>query len=652
MRTFVTFFILLFIAPSYLHTQECTDCGQRQITIYNFVISLPVPVANHDSIMNFYNALITTSKVTDYLTNNDPTKECIITQENCPAARYLTPERALSQPDILPSLAQWPDHEPRGESPDYYIIGTVDRDTYDSSLFFVHFFLLAGPHMKEVTAGYATMDPYPAGDVDATIAKAMSQKFGPARDKIKEFEVKARDGGAPYAIKPTLTLTAGKTSLDFHEQTTIHVSLRDCDDVALANRTVTLSAEGGSLDQTSVTTDDNGTADVIFTAGTNPEIAIVTPEFSYTKPCDKDGELDLTPLALQIKKPSDCWFIQIRHTMDDRIKNSSYSEAGGTQNNEVTTHNSTFIAAWIKADVMILPFVGTRHFVSRIGFVDLKQRITQTENGSGSSFWSSPIGYTQENSANHFSAQSITPTAPEQLVSIGDDECSISFDGFDASQTGSSHSVYDSYDVINGHQHSETNTPADPDRIFSFNVNDASFDTSYNSAEVTDLFGLHERKTASVTQKCTWKIYTDSTLQFERTWQDVTDDHYDTLGLVDNHYWVQDHHAVITMYCNPKTATGVAPERGKLPAKFSLGQNFPNPFNPSTTVHFDLPRESDVVLKLFNVLGEELRILADGRRPAGSYQVTVDAAGLPSGVYYYSLTAGSFSQTRKMLLLR
>jgi photosystem II stability/assembly factor-like uncharacterized protein len=79
---------------------------------------------------------------------------------------------------------------------------------------------------------------------------------------------------------------------------------------------------------------------------------------------------------------------------------------------------------------------------------------------------------------------------------------------------------------------------------------------------------------------------------------------------------------------------------------------YPNPFNPSTTIHFELPRESQVTLTLYNVLGEEVRTILNERRTAGIYDVRVDGSGLPSGVYYYRIAAGSFRQTRKMMVVR
>jgi hypothetical protein len=88
------------------------------------------------------------------------------------------------------------------------------------------------------------------------------------------------------------------------------------------------------------------------------------------------------------------------------------------------------------------------------------------------------------------------------------------------------------------------------------------------------------------------------------------------------------------------------------PKQVSLEQNFPNPFNPSTTIKYELPSGSHVTLSVYDMLGREVSVLVNERRDAGVHEVKFDASGLSSGVYFYRLTAGSFVQTRKLLLLR
>ena len=104
------------------------------------------------------------------------------------------------------------------------------------------------------------------------------------------------------------------------------------------------------------------------------------------------------------------------------------------------------------------------------------------------------------------------------------------------------------------------------------------------------------------------------------------------------------------------------------PNNFMLYQNYPNPFDPTTTIHFVIPNEvrnskdtrnteyysvqQNVTLKVYDVLGREVATLVNEQKPAGNYEVTFDAADLSSGIYFYTLRAGSKNITKKMILLR
>jgi hypothetical protein len=94
----------------------------------------------------------------------------------------------------------------------------------------------------------------------------------------------------------------------------------------------------------------------------------------------------------------------------------------------------------------------------------------------------------------------------------------------------------------------------------------------------------------------------------------------------------------------------VSPE--VLPSEYSLAQNYPNPFNPRTLVEYALPRDEYVVLTVFNTLGQVVATPVSGYRQAGTHTAEIDARGLPSGVYFYRLVAGTFSEVRKMALMR
>ena len=106
-----------------------------------------------------------------------------------------------------------------------------------------------------------------------------------------------------------------------------------------------------------------------------------------------------------------------------------------------------------------------------------------------------------------------------------------------------------------------------------------------------------------------------------------------------------------------KTYVEASEVKPEIPDKFELYQNYPNPFNPETSIRFDLPKDSYVTLKVYDVLGREIKTLVSEFKPAGSYLVTWDGKDkygrkVSSGVYFYRMTAGEFTKVRKMIITK
>ena len=98
--------------------------------------------------------------------------------------------------------------------------------------------------------------------------------------------------------------------------------------------------------------------------------------------------------------------------------------------------------------------------------------------------------------------------------------------------------------------------------------------------------------------------------------------------------------------------TGLTENVASIPTEYTLKQNYPNPFNPTTNIEFSVPKTSEVTLKIFNIVGQQVEILISDRLSAGSYSYEWDASKLASGVYLYRLQAGKFVETKKMVLIR
>lgn len=106
---------------------------------------------------------------------------------------------------------------------------------------------------------------------------------------------------------------------------------------------------------------------------------------------------------------------------------------------------------------------------------------------------------------------------------------------------------------------------------------------------------------------------------------------------------------VDTLFRTTVTSVAGPPE---LPKEHALLQNFPNPCNPSTMIRYSLPSRSHVILAVFNTLGQHVATLAQGEQTAGYHEVRFDGSNLPSGVYFYRMQAGVYTETKRLLLLK
>jgi hypothetical protein len=116
----------------------------------------------------------------------------------------------------------------------------------------------------------------------------------------------------------------------------------------------------------------------------------------------------------------------------------------------------------------------------------------------------------------------------------------------------------------------------------------------------------------------------------------------------------------VQKYVGPRITTIEEEIIDIVPTGYSLSQNYPNPFNPSTTFRYSIPTQSKVVIKVYDILGNEIATLMDEEKSVGTYELTWNAASLPSrqgsaltsGVYFYQLKAGDYMNTKKMVLMK
>jgi hypothetical protein len=99
------------------------------------------------------------------------------------------------------------------------------------------------------------------------------------------------------------------------------------------------------------------------------------------------------------------------------------------------------------------------------------------------------------------------------------------------------------------------------------------------------------------------------------------------------------------------TVTSVK-ENNSIPSGYSLSQNYPNPFNPTTIIRYQIPKEGLVTIKLYDVVGKEIRTLVNAHQTPGNYSYNINASRLASGIYIYKINVNNFTQSKKMVLMR
>ena len=97
---------------------------------------------------------------------------------------------------------------------------------------------------------------------------------------------------------------------------------------------------------------------------------------------------------------------------------------------------------------------------------------------------------------------------------------------------------------------------------------------------------------------------------------------------------------------------GITKIETEIPKEYFVGNNYPNPFNPTTRIKYGIPKEGNVKLVIYDMLGRELKTIINETQKPGVYEATFDASSFPSGVYFYRIITNDFIQTRRMVLLK
>jgi hypothetical protein len=470
--------------------------------------------------------------------------------------------------------------------------------------------------------------------------KLAVQPLIPLMEKIREFEKEKRNELTNVAIDASLEVKPQKVYLHTNESTQINLILKDCDDFKLPNREIHLTSTAGGLSSYSVNTNQDGEAQVTYTAGGSPAWVEIYAEHLYDYPHGL-GVIDASDakfISVQ-KSPVDVWDFKV--TADVRfIKYADTTWSISAANSPTITHYRSF-------------------YESYSGNLTLAGLITNECSGNGNEFCYTgndlPIIWFVYGNAGEFSKEKSTEYFNGVLKTLGE---TITY--CNALAAGSKiRTDYYNMQTDNAGLYLEYS-----DGLKYFEVNGyGNGQANYHSKEW--MFGDYwEPFQGTYSRSASVAVSWDESMPGgSLTYQDsayiLSYSNTETIYEPDPYYGMKQ--TTVSKNLNGiikpfyRTITDVDANHFTpvaIPKYFEL-TCYPNPFNPSTIISWGLPASGLVTLKIFNSLGEEIKTLVNEYQETGYHSTLfVVNSSLPSGVYFYQIKAGNFISTKKMILLK
>jgi hypothetical protein len=644
------------ISMVYPQAWECELCPPRNVGIYDLDVQVPQP-SWEDSILTFGEWLFMFNAgggVAEKLMTDDPSKTCY----------YFTDGQfvdAFDSTGVLDTLTYeggvtWVNLPPAGEieAVDYILYGFITGSQGNYSL-----------QVKVEAAGTREMVasssiPYDLSLSGGENGKRAAEPLIPLMGKIREFERQKRNTMntvAIYADNEPIELIPEKYQIDVNESIDITIRLKDCDDEPLRDRSIKLDLKGGTVSSNFIVTDEDGEAVTTLTAGSNPGWGIIQAEYRYDVPfryakTEEEKFIAFGEANVSINEPiDDVW--QVQANISTRL----------LVNADTTW---TLVVPGYKFKYENLLFEQVQ------GSASLHLLVRNEASGSGNDFVYSmsepPIvmsvsgnkgGNSYEKKKEYMSGE--IPIVGEYLSNRLAAGSRIRNDWFKLSPSnGGFYFEYsENYKYVDISAGGEANCGY---KTKTYDGESWITDTdNYNRDEGLGVAWSQEESGGSINYGNS--VYSATFSKTERSFR--FNDEFGTIVET----FTQSLNATIRPFSKIPTAIKNPDKSPELKGgKHTLHlKNYPNPFNPSTTIEFNLPKSSNVTLKIYNIIGEEVATLVSDRLTADSYTYDWNASDLASGVYLYrlfveSLTtksghfvageAGDFVETRKMVLMR
>ena len=625
--TIIAFF-LMNVQTSFAQTM-CDDCPPPQVVLYGIQMLVPQPppddslgqyttASSRDAFLNWLaleDAIVSVASIE----NNDPEKSCVtwlggtMAQELAanPDTSVLVHVQNYSTGDIPPSG--------QVAGVDYLIWSTLDSS---GGQYTIEVYLEDAYSRTRIASGSASFTD-PNGSTDAA-ASAVSQ-IEPVFEKIRAYQKQLRDQSDEIAISAKIDIVPSKDEMNGGETIPVLFQVYDCDGapgiVPLTNRWIKISATQGQFDQDSVETDSRGDATAYFTAENVKEVANLTATYyPYYTPSHKTrGSWGDTTVNINLL-PNRNWVMDVKenyfiheHIVDEETGSYYLSNTIIYSNANVRQY---FVGDLTDTSVSIDEVVGGKGSTSYAGDA------TTIDNGSKS--------YLEEVSTENGT------TSPDE-----DFKFSIGLGDVGKSSGG----ITFSSELL-------LNLEGD-DHIYDHESNDAfTYDTPISYTDYPDPYVVFSIFPSALFPGHGSFTRTDSGFIYAGTYI------FDTTEVTGTRKDMQhrDFHvtAIVRPYQKPNAVKAMA---ANIPTEYSLSQNYPNPFNPSTRIDYQLPRGSFVTIKVYDILGREVRTLVAAKENPGRYAVAFDASGLSSGVYYCRMSAVGnegqrFSSVKKLTFLK
>ena len=620
--------VLLAICET-LHAQ-CDNCPPPNVVIYGVQMNVPMPPQDSGGVYltnGQWPALSNWIGLEDVIVplgaimNDDPEKSCVNWSDGSLANQLAT----LPDSSVKVDLENyW-----TGDVPPAGALGGVDYliwATLDSSGSQYHFnvYLEDGYTRERIAAGEADFSTASAGVSAATSAISSIE---PVFDKIRAYQKNLRDNNTNVALDAQITVIPSQSNMDALQTIPVSFQVNDCDGEPLKDVTLNIGGTHGSFDQTSVVTDANGEATANFTANDYNGVGNITAlYYPYMTPMHKYRGSHGDGIVTIDNPGTNVWQLKITEGAYNHTNYTYDTTDGGggsnyTYDDKISRSNGTFkqyIAATITDSSISTTAVyggsgdytvswSDKYVTDETGIKEFRNELSST-----TGWISKDEKFTDDLTLDEFQL----PDAPVPTFSFISD---VMFDGVDAFQ----------------------NYYSDPSGVIK--NNGASPDS-----DISDLY-LNYFVSYPPSQYVS-SSFSGSQNSYTFTGDYAVDSTHNKTAAGGYTYHFDAHVNIsITPYKSP---TAIKSNPNNIPKSYQLYANYPNPFNPSTMINYQLPMTSHVTLKVYDILGREVETLVDQKQNPGKYGITFDAGRFSSGVYFYRIVAGNYTATKKMALLK